>query len=421
MKFWLFLYNLFLILGFFFYLPFSIFRKKDLRKDFRRFFLPGGLTQGLIWVQAVSVGEVMASLPLIRRLEENFPGKVLLSVTTSTGYKVASSISNINITYFPLDFPLVIERFIKRVNPLLFISLETEVWPNLLYHLKRRGIPSLLVNGRLSDHSFQGYRLFRPFFRRVFNLFSLLAMRSEKDAKNLFSLGIDKEKVVVTGNLKFDLAISLEGKVDIKRLRERLSFPEDRPVVIFGSIHQPEEKTISEVCTIFKEKAYFIIAPRHPEKSRLGYLLNEKGLSFSFYSNPVRSEVSNGTKLQKSDIVILDTIGELSYLYSVSDLAFVGGSLFDWGGQNILEPAAFSKPVLFGPYISNFEEEARVLLEKGGAKIVKDKEELIFAIKRILSSPEEREEMGENAYKALLSGKGATERNFNLIKRFLTP
>ncbi len=409
MKFWFFLYNLFLILGFFFYLPFSIFRKKDLRKDFRRFFLPRGLTQGLIWVQAVSVGEVMASLPLIRRLEENFPGKVLLSVTTSTGYKVASSISNIHITYFPLDFPLVIGRFIKRINPLLFISLETEVWPNLLYHLKRRGIPSLLVNGRLSDHSFQGYRLFRPFFRRVFNLFSLLAMRSEKDAKNLFSLGVDKEKVVVTGNLKFDLAISLEEKVDIEKLRKKLLFPEDRPVVIFGSIHQPEEKTISEVCTIFKEEAYFIIAPRHPEKSRLGYLLKEKGLSFSFYS-----------KLQKSDIVILDTIGELSYLYSISDLAFVGGSLFDWGGQNILEPAAFSKPVLFGPYISNFEEEARVLLEKGGAKIVKDKGELIFAIKRILSSPEEREEMGENAYKALLSGKGATERNFNLIKRFLT-
>ncbi len=147
-------------------------------------------------------------------------------------------------------------------------------------------------------------------------------MRSEKDAKNLFSLGVDKKKVVVTGNLKFDLAISLEEKVDIEKLRKRLLFPEDRPVVIFGSIHQPEEKTISEVCTVFKEEAYFIIAPRHPEKSRLSCLLNEKGLSFSFYS-----------KLQKSDIVILDTIGELSYLYSISDLAFVGGSLFDWGDR----------------------------------------------------------------------------------------
>jgi 3-deoxy-D-manno-octulosonic-acid transferase len=378
-----------------------------------------GHTEYPIWYHAVSVGEVMASLPLIRLIMENFPERPLrLSTVTATGQATARARvrGSAQTFYFPYDLPWIMDRAIHRLRPRLFITTETEIWPNCVWRLRRYGIPVVLVNGRISDRSFRWYRRFRLLFRRVLGDFDLLCMQSQEMAARARTIGAKEDRICVTGNLKFDQ--ELPDPVDQRAWRRRLRIGDEEPTVIAGSTHPGEEEIILRVfgrlATRHRELK-LILAPRAPERfEEVEGLIAKTG-----FSVVRRSRIEKMGSGDSHRVILLDTIGELSQIYGIGHVAFVGGSLIAHGGHNPLEVAAHGRVVLFGSHMENFRDIGSLMIEGGGAMEVAHEAALETALGELLADPRRGAEMGQNALRTLISHRGAADRTLTAIRPFL--
>jgi len=424
-----FFYNLFMSVGVIVFAP-LLFVKVILTPKYRRrsgkrlgFSLgqsPGGSASGRprIWVHALSVGEVASAGNLVRELRQSFPqGIIIFSAATRAGDSFARATLGEYVDCFapfPFDLLWSVKRLISWVNPDLFILVETDFWPNFLRELNRRGIPCLLVNGRVSESSLSRYHRFRWFFLPIFNSFQVLAMQAEEDAISMRQLGVDSSRLQILGNLKYDAALSGSGlKTGLGRAA--LQIPEQALVWVAGSTHRGEEEIVfaafQKLSRIFSN-LFLIVAPRNVERGgELAAMAARRNLS-AFR----RSLGGEG----QGSVLILDTLGELSSVYGLCEVAFIGGSLVPARGHNPLEPAVYGKPVLFGPCMEDFAEISRDLLAVGGARQVHDEEEICAALSLFLVDPAERERAGRQAQELIASRRGVTEAHIALIRRVLT-
>ena len=373
-----------------------------------------------IWIHAVSVGEVLAARGIAARLKALLPDKkILVSTFTSTGNAVAREnlAAADMIIYLPLDYPWVVRRALKLFDPSLLIIFETEIWPNLLRAAAERGTPALLLSGRLSRRSFRRYHLLRRFFAAVLQQFAALGMQSREDAERIVRLGADPRKVSVTGNLKRSSAPAGESPAGGKwRDLTGLGAGSGR-VLVAGSTHRGEEEILLNAFVSLKQRfpdLVMVLAPRHPQRfAEVEKLIEKSNLRY------VRRSRLNGRLGQAPDVLLLDTIGELADFYRVADVAFVGGSLVDAGGHNLLEPAWHRKPVLFGPWVGGYAEIAAEMKQSGGGVEVGGKEEFVLAASRLLSDRERARTAGEKAYQAVQATGAVVEKSMELVSRYV--
>jgi 3-deoxy-D-manno-octulosonic-acid transferase len=376
-----------------------------------------------IWIHAVSVGEVMSVRPLIGELRRRYPKlRIFLSTTTLTGQQVAKgSVSDVDgVFYFPFDWTLTIRRTMKLVAPKLFIMVETEIWPNLLRECRRRGVRTLVVNGRVSARSFRRYRLVRPFFRRVLADVDRFCVQGEETARRLATLGADPRRIVITGSLKFD---SLDPAFRPGRGRERVlrffRMSPSRQVFVAGSTSKGEEEIVIRAfnrvrTTAAGTDALLVLAARHPERfDEVERLCRQEGLSTIRRTElPIDAE-------PKTDAVILDTIGELAQIYQIATAVFVGGSLVPAGGHNILEPAIHGKPIVVGPYMHNQKEIIEAFLASGAAIQVRSERELEQAIVTLMNDPVRRAKLGAAARALIDANRGAADKTLGVVGQLL--
>lgn len=373
----------------------------------------------VVWFHAVSVGETKAVIPLVRLFKEKHPEvSVVFSTVTPTGRAVAEREGKGFIDafiYMPLDMSWVVRRVVGKLRPEAFIVVEKELWPNIVRILYADGIPVIVVNGTISEGSFKRYEALGFFFRPVFSKIAFFCARTGEDGQKARLLGCGARSVVEAGNLKFDLApLSNEAsKVDSFKTDVRLR-PEDM-VIVAGSTHPGEEAMLVEAFKGLKEEfkgLKLVIAPRHPERfAVVGGLLEKSGLEF------IRRSEEAATK-GAPDVVLLDTMGELSSVYGLSTVAFVGGTLVDIGGHNLLEPAVYGKPVVYGPYLRSYLYMAE-MLEEAGAGVRVTPGDLSSKLALLLRDERLRKEKGEAARGVVEKNRGATERCAGVIEGVL--
>jgi 3-deoxy-D-manno-octulosonic-acid transferase len=374
-----------------------------------------------VWIHAVSVGEVTSTIPLIQEIKKRYPSqKIILSTVTVTGnYTATIRVREVDaVIYFPLDYPFIVKRVIRQIKPKLFIILETELWPNILRELKRNNIPSVVVSGRISNRSYHKYRWGRFFFTKVLDNIHLFCMQTEVDSKRIINIGADKDRVTTVGNLKFDQCVPTITTEEKENLYNMLSLKEGQTIFIAGSTHKGEENIVLEVFKNLKktyEDLILILAPRHPERfDEVADLLSHQKLR-----SIKKTKIKVAQKSNHHDIILLDTIGELSKLYSIGTIIFVGGSLVSTGGHNVLEPVAYKKAVIFGPHMDNFSEISRCLRESGGGFQVNNQEEFLSQTKMLLQNDVDRDKLGEKAFEVIAHNQGAINKSMEAIKRFL--
>ena len=371
--------------------------------------------QKTIWVHALSVGEVTSAVPLLQGIREKYPtGRIIFTVSTLSGEAIArkrlGELTD-HIIPSPLDFLPITALFCARIQPHLFILVETDFWPNLLLYLQYKQIPTILVNGRVSEKSMTGYKRFSFFFRPMFRSFNHLFMQTKLDMQNMIKLGIDNEKIHVLGNLKFDTQVDSMEQVPLAISN---LLPKNRLIITAGSTHPGEEDILFDVINKLQTdypQIILIMAPRNPDRAdEICTLAKQHGLTIMLRSQNAPSS---------SDILLVDTIGELMSFYSLSDIVFVGGSLVSKGGQNPIEPAILGIPVLFGPNMQDFHEIAISLIKEGGGEQVNDAETLKRALELLLSSEELRRKRGSAAKKCVLKQRGVIERHLEIMQTLL--
>jgi 3-deoxy-D-manno-octulosonic-acid transferase len=356
-----------------------------------------------VWVHAVSVGEVKSVRKLVEKLRSAHPDQpVVLSTITPAGQELASSTSGLadHVFYFPLDLPGSIRRTLDRINPELVLIAETEIWPNFLRECRKRNIRVVMVNGRISDRSFPRYRVVRRWLKRVLDDFTLLGMQTEIDRERIESIGADGRKVTVFGNLKYDaLDVQQTLAPELSNLLEQLP-----KLWIAASTMPGEEEQILDAYSTVRAKhpdLTLLIAPRHPDRfAEVERIIGSRGFRCAR-----RSRLERG-----ADVLILDSVGELASTFRHATVVFVGGSLVPRGGHNILEPAAFANPIVFGPHMENFREIRDIFLEAQAALEVHSAAELAAAVDRLLSDPQSASELGARARLVVDQNRGATER-----------
>lgn len=376
-----------------------------------------------IWVHAVSVGEVLTARPLISELKRRYPHlRMFLSTTTMAGQQLARrSVRDVDaVFYFPFDFGFVIRRTLDLVRPELFIMMETEIWPNLLRECRARGIKTAVVNGRLSARSFPRYRLVRPMMRRVLDHIDRFLVQSEESARRFIDLGADPARVVVTGSLKFD-SLEVPSTALQARARERVlryfRVPASRPVIVAGSTMKGEEAAVLHAFRRVRTaspNALLILAPRNPERfAEAEQLARAEGWKVA-----KRSDLAVDAE-PRVDIVVLDSIGELATVYQLGTVVFVGGSLVPTGGHNILEPAVFGKPIVFGPHMQNFLEIADAFVTNGAGVQLHTEEELDEAFVSLMGDPVRRARLGAAARALVEANRGANEKSLAVLTQLL--
>jgi 3-deoxy-D-manno-octulosonic-acid transferase len=373
-----------------------------------------------VWIHGASVGEALSAGRLVEEIRNRFPGqKIVVSAFTYTGYETARRvISDAAVIFFPLDHPWSVKRALAAVDPSVVVFLETEIWPNMLRLAHRRGTPTLLLSGRFSARSFNRYSSLSWFFRGVVRNYASMGMQSEEDASRAERLGADPEKVFVTGNLKLmgsgnsfahDPVIS--ESVHLKRKSD------GHCLLVAGSSHRGEEEILLDAFRSLKRRFpdfQMVLAPRHPQRfPEVERLLKANGMEFE------KKSQTDGRSLLMEDICFLDTLGELQEFYALGDIAFVGGSLVDAGGHNLLEPARVRRPVLFGPYMANFAAIADEMKRKGGGIEVRGVEDLVREITDLVSDTDKRLAMGERAYQVAADEHRVGERTSELLSRYL--
>ncbi|MFZ6017531.1 MAG: 3-deoxy-D-manno-octulosonic acid transferase [Nitrospirota bacterium] len=415
-------YSLIYIIALIFLFPVEYLKRpKELRKKWLREkigFLNSSLVtrySSLIWVHAVSVGEVMAALPLLKRLRERYPLRgIILSTITDTGQKVARERTpeGTTIVYLPFDITLILNVALKRIRPEILIVIETELWPNIFRVFKKNGIPVIVLNGRISEGSFKGYKKTSFFMKRILSCVDLFGMQGEVYAERIKSLGVDSSRIMVLGNFKFDT----------RPLSQIPSWTENinGPVIVAGSTHEGEEELITSVYIELKkdfQDLNLIIAPRHPERFKeVEDMLKSKGISFIKRSG--LDAQSSKLKALKGVIILLDTVGELSAIYGISDIAIIGKSFRGHGGQNPLEPAYWGKPILCGPHMENFPIIEDFYTK--GAAIEVDEEGLYPKLRELLQSPDRAKEIGSKAQQLYRKNTGAVERAMEIIAGYIS-
>ncbi|MHC1768955.1 MAG: 3-deoxy-D-manno-octulosonic acid transferase [Verrucomicrobiia bacterium] len=378
----------------------------------------------VLWLHAVSVGEVNICTQLIRALEPRVPNlKIVVSTTTSTGMgelhkKLPSHIEKI---YYPIDRLKWVQRALKTLHPEAVVLVEAEIWPNFLWKLRDRGIPCFLVNARLSERSFRGYRRFRFLFGPIFRSFKGVGVQNESDAARLKQLGCRPDAIHVVGNLKFDSApVSERPLFDLAVMLRQLGVPANARVLIGGSTHPGEEKLLGEVFLRLQKRfpdLFLIVAPRHFERSKeAGKQLAALNLRLVY-----RTEVGADTQFKPGEVdcLIVNTTGELRYFYECASVIFVGKSLTATGGQNPIEPGALGKAMVFGPNMQNFEAIAAAFVKEGGAVQVKNATDLERALEEILADERRMADLGKKALRVVHRNQGAIDRTVEMIVKHL--
>ena len=387
--------------------------------------IPPTPTPPVIWIHAVSLGEVVAVTPLVNELHRRHPTyRLVVSTVTETGREaVEQRLAGVaEHCYAPLDFPWVVSRFIERLQPCLYLFVETELWPNLLWYLRRHGVPTILVNGRLSTRSFarQQWAPVRSFYRTMLQTLSLCLMQSDRDVDRIVALGAEASRVRRTGNIKFDQPIPViaEGGVT----RAHLGLQDTERLFVSGSTHPGEEEILVECYRALVARcpsAVLLIAPRHIERAEsVEAMIRARGLAVQRRSTMGQVGVLRSTGPR---VLVLDSRGELAAIYREAVVAFVGGTLVPIGGHNLLEPAQWAKPVLFGLYTDHCAEIADLLIQAGGGRRVLHAEELSQQVIALFSDDEERERMGRSARQVVEQNQGALQRTLDAIERLLSP
>ena len=432
------LYNIILVSGLILFSPF-LFLKAVLSPKYRgRTLLRLGAAVGdiagklpagrqRIWIHALSVGEVLSTQPLVKELRKACPSvSLVFSATTKTGEKLAREIMAGDIDLFvpfPFDVYGIAGKFIELINPDLFILVETDFWPNFLNILQKRDTPAILVNGRVSQSSFARYKRFRFIFLPMFRIFRFISMQTDADVRKMVSLGVDSDRVKALGNLKYDAVLpETVGWNNEQRptsfYRQQFGISPDKVVWIAGSTHAGEEVGIlsayKRLSLLFPD-LFLVVAPRETSRGReIKEIADRLGLTVRQRTAPLQEEEVPGAPL-----LILDTMGELTRMYSFCDIAFVGGSLVSEGGHNPLEPAAFGKPILFGPFMDDFTEISADLLERAAAIVCHDEDDIFEVMKKLLVNDTLRKEMGKRAQKLVLQHRGVTKRHIEIIQIIL--
>jgi 3-deoxy-D-manno-octulosonic-acid transferase len=374
-----------------------------------------------IWVHAVSVGETIAAKPLLKALRERFPDrKIVISNVTETGRSVALQLAEADLCiYFPFDFGFAVRKILESIRPSIILVVETEIWPNFLRTAHQLGIPVIMVNGRISDRSFARYLRLGWFFRTILGDFTWFCMQTGEDARRIIAMGAPFDKVEVTGNLKYDLPVTAVSPLEREQIRSTFLLPPDVLVFTAGSTHQGEDEAMISTyrhLVATGKKVLMVLVPRHPERApEVAALLKREQVACT-----LRSGLNGRTSLlSPGEVLLVDTVGELTKFYAVSDIVFVGGSLVPTGGHNILEPASFRVPVIFGPHMSNFREAAEFILACGGGLRIEDGDELAAVLARLLDDPAKRCAMGENGARLLEENSGSTGLHVKVVERFL--
>lgn len=379
--------------------------------------------QDVLWIHAVSLGEVSAIVPFVTTLHHRCPAvKIIVSTVTETGREaVRQRLTGIATHCFlPLDYPWIVNRFITSLNPIGFLFVETELWPNLLRSLSRRGIPSVIINGRLSSRSFSRYLWVRPFMRQVLSTVALGLLQSGRDERRFVELGALPDRMHRTGNMKFDLAMNggFASQPSIQRSAFRLL--EDERLLVAGSTHPTEEEILlesyRELIRSFSN-VVLLLAPRHIERCDV---LARTIRDFGF--PPVRRSRLLGGVAQEAvgpRVILLDTRGELAQVYGLAFMAFVGGTLVPVGGHNLLEPPVWGKPVCFGPYTDHCHEIADLLIESGGGIRVRNGQELTETFVKGMQDQDWVSHIGLSVQKVIDDNQGVVERNLAMVAKVI--
>ena len=402
-------------------------RRGNWRRGFRERFAryDSNLKQALtnrqvIWLHAVSVGEVNLCTQLIRALELRLPNvKFVVSTTTTTGmaelrHRLPTHVSAI---YYPIDRRKYVGRAMAVINPEAIVLVEAEIWPNFLWRARDLQLPVFLANARLSDRSYHGYKRFKFLFRPLFASFAGVGCQNEEDAVRLRDVGCQPEAVHVVGNLKFDAAKLDERRTtDVPALFQQLGVPPDAPVLVGGSTHNGEEVMLAEIAQRLRKrfpKLFLVLVPRHFERcNEVGRQLRERGVKFVF-----RNLIGVNTQLADGEVecLLVNTTGELRLFYQCATAVFVGKSLTAVGGQNPIEPASLGKPVVFGPNMQNFADVARNFVAQNGAVQVRDPQEMEKAMAELLADENRCAELGRNAQRIVRENLGALDRTVAMI------
>lgn len=374
----------------------------------------------VVWIHGVSVGEVKAAGTLIEALRKEYPDwELVLSSTTPTGHSLARELHpDLRVIYFPLDFGVFPRRALDRIRPSCVLLVELEIWPNFLQGAHKSGIPVAVVNGRMSGRSFRGYRMVRAVIPQ-FTLVDRFCVQDDTYRQRLLALDVHPERISVTGNMKYDTVASKRPTAQAADLRKWLS-PDDRLVLVGGSTHGDEEEGLARIAerlpAAVGRPVRLVLAPRHPERSaEVRERVTALGLRCANWS----SLRSPRPPLADGEIVLVDTIGQLENFYGACDIAFVGGSLVPRGGQNMLEPAALGKAVIFGPHVDNFRKDVDLLCLKDAAVQVQSWDHLESELVSLCASPDRRRELGERAVAVIGANKGSTERTLAVLRPLL--
>ena len=427
------IYNLLLIIVFIlFVLPYytyRLFTEKGFSRRFRQSLgrvhnkeIEKVMRKDCIWIHGASVGEIVATSPLVKQIRQEMPDRpILVSAFTVGGYNMAKQIipEADAIIFFPLDLPFVAESMVKRIHPGIFMPVETELWPNFLRAIRERHIPVMMVNGRISEKSVKTYRYLYGIWDDMLSTVSRFCMQSSIDADYIYSLGADKNKIFVTGNTKFDQTYAEVTPEDYSRYKEELGLNNTYPIIMAGSTHPGEEKALFDAFKKVREKyadARLVIAPRKTNRAdEISKLASSYG-----YETGYRSKMLENLNLRKKyPVVLLDTIGELGRIYAVGDVVFVGGSLCKTGGHNVLEPAAHAKPIIVGPNMQNFKDSYSLLSKVGACKMVNNVAELANEMIDIIGNDERREKMGAASLQVIKENRGADIRSIHYLKELL--
>jgi 3-deoxy-D-manno-octulosonic-acid transferase len=422
-----FIYNFCVCVAVLLALPYFIIRNLILRRPILPYFFNLSRMEveilkdkQVVWIQAVSVGETMVAESIIRELKKLQPDlQIVFTTTTPTGYQVAKQRLHelALVTYFPLELPFFMKRLINKIHPLLLIMIESELWPNAIRYSKEAGAKVALVNGRISDRSYQNYLRISGFVKMVFQQIDLLAMQSVEDANRIGTIGAPLTRIMVTGNAKFDQEYPCFNLEQLESFCQQYHFKKENLIFTAASTHRGEEEIIIQAyLDLLKvESAYLILAPRHPERAaEVATLLQQSQLSYTMRSS--RESVS------ECSVLLLDTFGELGLAYAVADVVLVGGSLIKMkgiAGHNVLEAAAQEKPVLYGPYMGNFRESKRLLEEVDAGFTVHDAPELTKTIQDVTRDRALYQRRAKSAKAAVMTNRGASQQTAGFINDLL--
>lgn len=413
--------------------PLFLLRRKKYASGFKQRlgFLPKFTRDGrpVIWIHCVSVGETNAARPLVKKILEQYSNyRLVVSTTTKTGQELAQDLFAEDadlIFYFPFDWRWTVRKVLRKLNPNMILIMETEIWFNFLKEAHRNRSRVFIINGRLSDKSVKRYRWISKTMKRVMRYVDAALMQTPADARRLVKLGVNINKVKVTGNFKFDQKRDEKEMALISYFKERFGFLKDAPLIVAASTHEPEERWILDAFKIVYKSGVpnlprLMIVPRHPERfEEVAELIDKTGFSW------IKRTSDLGQEDELADIVLLDTIGELRSVYPLAEIVFIGGSLIPHGGQNILEPALEKKAIVTGYHMFNFEAMVKEFNEKNAfiqlpkLKEKKVPEKLAETFQFLLEDDELRETLSKRAYSLMSKNRGATEKTLHHLKPYL--